>query len=169
MDALADNFTRPDADGVTVQTENLIRGASELQPFLEAHFKELALFQESVPLAINWPWYYQLAASNQLLYVTARGRDRRLLGYYVALVTPCPHYFTTPKALHDVMRVLPEARGSGIGLKLMLHVEQELRAAGVKLWYHGRKAVTETAPAMDKLVAKLGFRPADLMFAKLLD
>ena len=154
---------------VTVQTESLIQNVRELQPLLEEHYKELALFQEAVPLAINWPHYYALAASNQLLFVTARASDRKLLGYYIAIVSPCPHYFTSPKATHDVMRVAPEARGQGIGLKLMLKVEEELRAAGILIWYHGRKAVTPTAPAMDKLVAKLGFLPADLYFGKLLD
>jgi len=154
---------------ITVQTENLIQNVRELQPLLEEHYKELALFQEAVPLAINWPHYYALAASNSLLFVTARASDRKLLGYYIAIVSPCPHYFTSPKATHDVMRVAPEARGQGIGLKLMLKVEEELRAAGILIWYHGRKAVTPTAPAMDKLVAKLGFLPADLYFGKLLD
>ena len=158
-----------ETNGVTIARESFVAAARELQPLLEAHWKELALFQDEVPLAVNWPWYYSLQANNQLLFVTARSSNGSLLGYYIALVTPCPHYFTTPKALHDVMRVSPEARGAGIGLKLMLFVEQELRAGGIKLWYHGRKAVTETAPAMDKLVAKLGFRPADLMFAKLID
>ena len=154
---------------VTIQTENLLASLPGLQTLLEEHYRELALFQESVPLAINWPYYYGLAASRQLLFVTARGAEGKLLGYYIAITSQCPHYFTTPRATHDIMRVLPEARGHGIGLKLMLHVEQELRAAGIKVWYHGRKAVTPTAPAMDKLVAKLGFRPADLYFARLLD
>jgi len=154
---------------VTIQTENLLASLPGLQTLLEEHYRELALFQESVPLAINWPYYYGLAASRQLLFVTARAGDGRLLGYYIAITSQCPHYFTTPRATHDIMRVMPEARGHGIGLKLMLHVEQELRAAGIKVWYHGRKAVTPTAPAMDKLVAKLGFRPADLYFARLLD
>jgi GNAT superfamily N-acetyltransferase len=154
---------------VIVQTESLLKNVRELQPLLEEHYRELALFREAVPLAINWPHYFTLAASNQLLYVTARAPDGKLLGYYIATLTPCPHYFTTPKATHDIMRVSPEARGQGIGLKLMLKVEEELRAAGVLVWYHGRKAVTPTAPAMDKLVAKLGFLPADLYFGKLLD
>lgn len=156
-------------EDVTIQTENLLASLPALQSMLEEHYRELAIFQAEVPLAINWPHYYSLVASRQLLFVTARNSDGKLLGYYIATTTQCPHYFTTPRGQHDIMRVLPEARGAGIGLKLMLHVEQELRAAGIRLWYHGRKAVTETAPAMDKLMAKLGFRPADLYFAKLLD
>jgi GNAT superfamily N-acetyltransferase len=156
-------------EDVKVQQENFILGARELQPHLEEHFMELALFQAEVPLAVNWQYYYGLASNNQLLYVTARGREGKLLGYYIAICSPCPHYFTTPRATHDVMRVLPEARGGGIGLKLMLEVERCLQSAGIKVWYHGRKALTPTAPAMDKLVAKLAFQPADLYFAKLLE
>ncbi len=159
----------PNEDGITIQTESLIAALPGLQSLLEEHYKELALFQEAIPLAINWPHYYALAAARQLLFVTARGRDGALLGYYIVTTQQCPHYFTSSRATQDIMRVLPEARGQGVGLRLMLHVEQELRAAGVKVWYHGRKAVTPTAPAMDKLVAQLGFRPADLYFAKLLD
>ncbi len=156
-------------EDVQVRTENFILCARELQPLLEEHYKELALFQDKVPLAVNWPHYYALTAAGQLLLVTARSSEGKLLGYYIATVSPCPHYFTTPRATHDVMRVMPEARGTGVGLKLMLHVEQELRTAGTKIWYHGRKAITPTSVAMDKLVAKLGFQPADLYFGKFLD
>ena len=97
-------------EDVTVQTENFIRAVIELQPLLEEHWKELALFQDKVPLAPNWPHYYQLAGSNQLLFVTARNGEGKLLGYYIAIVTPCSHYFTTPRAQHDIMRVT--ARGT---------------------------------------------------------
>jgi len=56
----------------------------------------------------------------------------------LGMAWPGGNDFTSVKDRHsqlDLIAVLPEARGSGVGAELIAYLEEELRARGVRVWF----------------------------------
>lgn len=108
---------------------------------------------------------YQYAEQNELLFTLTARADRRLVGYYIAVVQSQLHY-SVLTGVTDIPYVHPEVRHRGIGVKLFLRAEQEMRARKVKLWQAGSKLDSSLHPSMDRLLRHLKFEPTDLLYHK---
>lgn len=127
-------------------------------PLLAAHYREVALDQ-TVPLAPNWPVYEELEQRDLLVSIGAWADDR-LVGYAVSIFERHLHY-DIMVLRNDVLFVLPEFRGAGIGL--IRAVEEEARAAGcnVVAW-HAKKDT-----ALDTILARRdGYRVQDIIYTR---
>lgn len=81
----------------------------EAMPLLQAHWKEVAMYRESIPLNIDVGFYESLARQGKLICLTAR--DTQLVGYACFMITGSPHYLGTTFIRNDVIYLDPEHRG----------------------------------------------------------
>ena len=79
---------------ITYQQEFLESVRDDAQPLLEAHWQEIALNKDIVPLDPDWDAYEQLEEEGKLFIFTARDGGQ-LAGYFVVIVAPHIHYKST--------------------------------------------------------------------------
>jgi hypothetical protein len=135
----------------------------DAQRIFPQHWKELALYQNEIPLDIDTAKYEALDKAGILLILTARTTCEVMIGYFLWFLMPHPHYKSTPMGMTDMYFVLPGYRG-GVGAKLFIEGERELKRRGVV------KAITSCKVHEDhsKLLGRLGWQLTDLTFGKLL-
>jgi GNAT superfamily N-acetyltransferase len=139
----------------------------ELIPLFELHWSETGLFRQCasrMPLRPDFAKYQYAEQNGLLLTLTARLEDK-LVGYYIAVVQPQLHY-SVVTGVTDIPYVHPSVRHRGIGVKLFLRAEQEMRTRKVQLWQAGSKLDSNLHPSMDRLLRHLKFEPTDLLYHK---
>lgn len=151
-----------------ISAESFMEIYPELLPLFESHWRELGPYKDKMPLAPDLESYSYLEASGQLLTLTAR-KDGYLVGYLNAVIKPGLHYSTTLQAITDIPYVLPSVRGRGIGVRLFLAAQEELKTRRVGPWFASYKINSDLAPSMDRLLHWLGMKPADIQFSKWID
>lgn len=123
---------------ITTQIESFEERLEELKPLLPEHWRELALFQDRMPLDPQYDAYIARERAGQLLFVTAR-EDGRLIGYWISFIAPGLHYKSTLTNQLDIYWVRPDHRGKHAGFALADLVKAESKRRGVKIWYAGSK------------------------------
>jgi GNAT superfamily N-acetyltransferase len=152
-----------------IASESFIRIYDELTPLFRSHWLELGPFRDRMPLAPNLQTYHFLEMQNELLTLTARQENSRLVGYLIAAVRPGLHYSKTLQAITDIPYVMPEVRGRGIGVRLFLTAQEEFKRRKVGPWFASYKIGSPLAPSMDKLLRWIGMTPQDVQFSKWID
>lgn len=139
-----------------------------LEDLLFAHWKEVALDQERIPLAPDWS--RALTLEHQKILYTAALRDNgRIVGYNSFLVSPHIHYRHTLHAVNDVVYVAPYARGLA-GVRLVKGTEDMLKALGVvKVIYHTKLHLTYKGKTVGDLLEKLGYAPFETLYCKMME
>lgn len=138
---------------------------AEFAPLLDKHWREVAHY-EDLPLLPQWERYAQLAQAGALAIFTAR-RGGQLIGYSVHIVAPSLHY-SVLIAHEDILFLLPEHRGTLIGLKLIAFADEELRDLGCVLSFRHVK----TREALDysrMLTKRLDYEHIDHLLGRRLD
>ena len=123
---------------ITAQVEpwsEFVKDAVELFP---AHWEELALNKDKVPLSVQHDVYLAYEAAGQTLVVTLRQKGR-LVGYFVGFVSPALHYSTCLTLQMDIFWTHPDIRGRMEGVKLFRAVEAEAKRRGVQRIFYGSK------------------------------
>ena len=146
--------------------EGVAQNIIELAPLLKRQWEELGEYRDRMPLVPDFGLYIVRESQGQCFMVTARDEQRCLMGYYICMVQAMPHHMTTLSGYIDFMWVVPEARGKSIGQMLLSATESELRRRGVKIWFSVSRMSGKAHEHMDKLLARNGFSPLDLIYAK---
>lgn len=123
---------------VTAQEESLTDTLEELKPHFPAHWEELGLFKDKMPLDPQYGVYLEHDAAGQAFLATLRA-DGALVGYFVGFITPGLHYQQTLTCKMDICFIQPAFRNAGSGFLLFETVKAALRKRGVKLWWVGSK------------------------------
>jgi hypothetical protein len=149
----------------------------EAMPLLEAHWREIAAFQD-IPLEPDRETYAASEQAGVLRCFTARDTRRPtrqppgsqwmmrdgLVGYALYFVRPNPHYKSSVQAAQDVIYLDPSVRG-GTGYKFIAWCDAQLAAEGVQITYHHVKAKHD----FGRLLERQGYELVDLIYAKRLD
>lgn len=151
-----------------IAAESFMEIYPELLPLFESHWRELGPYKDKMALSPDLEAYGYLEASGQLLTLTAR-KDGYLVGYLNVVIKRGFHYSTTLQAITDIPYVLPSVRGRGVGVRLFLAAQEELKARKVGPWFASYKINSPLAPSMDRLLRWLDMEPSDLQFSKWLD
>lgn len=134
----------------------------EAAPLLEAHYREIAHFQD-IPLAPDRRAYSELEAKGRLRVFTLRDSGA-LVGYVAFFVGHALHYSTSLQAQQDVLYLKPEYRGKMAGAHLIARADQALRAEGVEVVYQRTKAKEELD--FGPLLVRLGYQVIDHVYAR---
>lgn len=82
----------------------------EVLPLLQAHWREVALYQDRIQLEVDVAFYLKLQALGSLTCFTVRD-EGRLVGYCVFMSAHHPHYASLFVVRNDVIYMDPEYRG----------------------------------------------------------
>lgn len=135
----------------------------EMIPLMEKHWEEIAHYKD-IPLNPDYETYLKMEDANILRVFTARDDDGVLIGYAVFFLKHNLHYKDSYQALQDIIYVDPERRG--IGARLILWSEKQLKADGVQVVCQHIKAST---PHTVELFERLGYEKIDIILGKRLD
>lgn len=148
-----------------IAAESFMQIYPELLPLFELHWKELALYKDKMPLYPRLAAYDALERLGELITLTAR-QNGELVGYFVVHYGPGMHYAGTLTAHTDLPYVHPEIRGRGIGVRLFLRGQDEMKKRGVQMWQSGLKINSALQPSMHKLLTWMDMTPTDLIYSK---
>lgn len=120
---------------MTFQAEPWWQAESEIRKLVDVHWRELAVFQDRMKLAIKWAHYRELdqrVSMPILQLTTARTMQRELAGYWINVINTHPHYESTVCAFQDSYFLLPQYRKGNTGLALMLEMQANAKLAGAE-------------------------------------
>jgi GNAT superfamily N-acetyltransferase len=138
------------------------RDAQELIPI---HYEELSLDKDKVKIGINCKKYSEMEDLGMLHIVTMRLACGKMAGYYIAMILPHMHYQDAGlMAYTDMYFVAPEYRVGGVGVRLMIFVEETLRRREVVKAYITTKLKLDLSPMFEAL----GWKATDKVFTKFL-
>jgi L-amino acid N-acyltransferase YncA len=145
---------------LTAQVEPYADCIGELMELYPAHWEELALNKDKVPLAPMYEVYDAKDAAGEIMLVTLRSAGK-LAGYFIGFVGPALHYRTCLTLTLDIFRVLPEYRDGTAGLKLFKAVKSEAQRRGVQRMFVGSKVHQDASI----LFQRLGFEPVETFYS----
>jgi GNAT superfamily N-acetyltransferase len=145
---------------ITAQIEQLADCLEEMKPLFPAHWEELAIFKDKMPLDPQYNIYWTREQHDELVMATLR-KDGELIGYWPTFIAPGLHYGSTLTATMDILWIKPEHRGDGSGKVLFDCLKTELKRRGAKIWYAGSKNHKE----IEWFLTMLGFEPVERYFA----
>lgn len=134
-------------------------------PLFQAHWQEVALHQDRIPLVVDAARYQSLSDADILLIVTARAAGV-LVGYWMGFVLPHLHYADTLHATMDIVYVQPAYRKGFLAWRLFKYVEARCQARGVVRVSQGTKV--HAGLDLSRLYTRLGYEHTENHFTKLL-
>lgn len=140
-----------------------------LEAIVKAHWDEVGVHKDTVPLACDWDKYQELEDKDVLKLMLARRGDRTV-GYASYLVFPHLHYCTTLHAMNDAIYVDPEERG--LGIRLIRAAERALVELAtpnyIRILYHAKKHIEADRGTLSKMFEKLGYAAFETSHDKVL-
>jgi GNAT superfamily N-acetyltransferase len=145
----------------TYDVESVHEVAAEAGPLLEAHYREVAHYQDKVALAPIWEQYKQLERKGDFILMCAR-KDGELVGYAGWFVRMHPHYAGCMIGANDVIYLKPEHRRGRVGLRLITESEYLLKVLGVD------RVTWHVKPSLDwsPILKRLGYQLEEMVYGK---
>ena len=131
----------------------------EAKPLLELHYNEIAKNKQLMIMNPDEAVYKQL--DGKLLLVCARD-NKKLVGYFLWIMTTALHYKHVKTAEEDLHYLLPDYR---LGMNGYLFIKEACKLAkehGAQLLIM-REKIGHSHPA---IMQRLGFAPTDLVYTK---
>jgi GNAT superfamily N-acetyltransferase len=152
-------------DDVSFQREALSATLiDELKPILEEHYQEIAHYLD-IPLKPDFNSYWDAERAGILrLYIVRKHGEP--IGYNVVFMRKNMHYSTSAQAAQDILYVLKEYRGEGIGRRLITFSNNQLAIEGVQVLAHHVKVAH---PALGHILETEGFELVEYVYTKRLD
>jgi GNAT superfamily N-acetyltransferase len=146
---------------ITCHVESFEERLDELKVLLPAHYKELAMNQDKVPLSPRFEVYIEHERAGGLLFVTLRDGGE-LVGYFIGFIAPGLHYSTCLTCTMDIFYVRQDRRSGTAGVRLFRFVEAELRRRRVQRWTMGSKIHADASA----LFKRIGAAPIETYYSK---
>ena len=135
----------------------------EVKPLLYEQWREIATYQDEIPLDVDYDFYRRMESQKKLVWLTAR-LDGELIGYSVFMLIRHPHYQSTVFAMNDVIFVRQSHRQSRTGLALIRESERTLKALGArKISWH-----IKLTNDLQRILAAKGYAVDEINMGKLL-
>lgn len=147
---------------ITLQEEKVTNPLfSEIDRLLHMHYDEIAENKDKIKLNVDHKFYFQGSKAGAIHVVTAR-KEGELIGYFVSIVRPHPHYKDHIFAMNDVLYVHPDYRKTSVSVRMFQYAEKALKAMGVsKIVLH-----MKTKHPFVSFAEKLGYTLEEYNFAK---
>lgn len=145
---------------LTAAPESFPEFLEEVMPLLPAHYAELALDQDKVPLAPQYDEYLRRDALGMIICIAMRDAGE-LVGYFIGFKAPGLHYSTCLTLTLDIFWLRPDHRGKGGGTVLFDAVEKEAKRQGVDRMFVGSK----THLPADWLFEKRGYTKVETHYS----
>mgnify|MGYP000182766692 CR=1 FL=1 len=133
----------------------------EVDELFYKHWEEIALNKDKIKLNPDWSFYELLYAEGLLGVYTVR-KDKHLVGYFIVVAKPHPHYKDHTFAVNDIIYIDPDYRKGLVGLKLIKFVEEDLKSKGVSVL----AVNTKVHKPFDAVLKRLGFENTERLYTK---
>ena len=143
------------------QIEDFEAVRHQMDDLIRAHWEEVALNQDKIPLDPDWSFYEALWNAGLLGIYTVR-LEGKLVGYFVVVAKPHPHYKQNVFASNDIIYLSPEYRKSSVGAGLISFAENDLKERGVSVLVVN----TKVHRPFDPLLERLGFNKIEHTYSK---
>ena len=143
--------------------EKLSDVQEEIQPLLEAHWKEIACNKDKIKMNPDWDQYALVEEQGHLGIYTAR-LEGALVGYFVVIATTHMHYKDHIFAVNDVIFLAKEHRKGSLGKRLIEYAQEDLRDKGVSVLAIN----TKVHQPFDGLMEHMGFSLQERLYSKCL-
>jgi GNAT superfamily N-acetyltransferase len=138
----------------------------DMKPMFAEHWRELALYQDSIPLDPDYEFYEAAANAGLLTFFSVR-LDGALVGYAVFMGREKnPHYKTTRWMVSDILYIAPDHRHAGVGAGLIRFIEAVFTQRGIHVLHIGTK---ESSPDLATLLQRLGYERVEAVYGKKLN
>lgn len=134
-----------------------------IAPLLQRHYEEIGKFKDIWEVDPELEAYQVMEAKGRLLALVAF-LDNEVVGYSITFLAFNLHYKGTMIAQNDLLYVVPERRGSSLGLRLMRETITHAKQRGAKLMQWHSKLDT----SLNTLLPKLGYEVLDVIWAKII-
>ncbi len=134
----------------------------DLRPLLELHWREIALFQDDIPLDPDWEFYSKANAAGLVRCYTAR-LDGALIGYTIFVVRDRHPHYNHRWAVEDIVWIHPDHRNLGVATGLFDFFETDLRKGGPVVLHLTTKIAH---PALAVLLGLRGYDEVERGFSK---
>ena len=139
-----------------------------LEGHVLAHWREVGVWKDRMPLAVDWPKYQRLEEDGTLKLFSLR-RGERLVAYSSFLCQPGLHYATTLHCLNDAVYVKKAERGAG--LLLIRETEKALARHAAPGWariiYHVKVRLEAERGTYGRVFEHLGYTPFEQTYDKM--
>ena len=155
---------------IHIARESIRTCLDEAKPLLAKHWREVALYQDDVPLDPDFDRYLRCDADGTMLTLTARD-DGRLIGYSVFILFQHIHYRSCLVATNDVLFLDRDYRsGTTAGIRLLRESEAELSRERDRRGAEQIRVVWHVKPKNDwsPILARLGYMQEEIIMGKLI-
>lgn len=114
---------------ITYAREAFDQVIDDIKVLLPQHWRELALYQDDIPLDADYDWYKKAFSLGLLAIYTVR-LDDALIGYAIFVVAPRHPHYVHRWAKDDILWIAPEHRNMGVGNGLCEFFEKDLSRDG---------------------------------------
>lgn len=150
---------------ITIQRETVDQCVGDIPPLLQAHWEEVALYRDEVPLSPQFDRYRAIEKTGRLVVITAR-YEGALIGYSVFIINQHLHYSTCRVASNDVLFLVKDYRkGSDAGRRLIRASEVLLSSMGVQRMTWHIKPKNDWSP----ILVRMGYEREEIIMGKLLE
>ena len=150
------------ASDVTIAVETYDQIIDDLKPLLTEHWRELALYQDEIPLDPDYDGYKRICDAGVTMVTSVRVAGA-LVGYAVYVLQPHMHYRGHRWAVSDLFWLHPDHRSMGLGNALFAFIEDALRERGVDVMHTTFK---KHFPAAGMLLESRGHAMVELGYSK---
>lgn len=153
---------------IKMQTERVQDVREEVMPLLLAHWEEIALNKETVPLDIDWDAYKRI--EDKGLYSATTARDNgKIIGYFAYFIVPNFHYKSLKVAEGDIFYLQQNYRNGLLGARLLAESEKNVKKLGVnkiinKVKHHFKN---DNGLGVGVLFERMGYKTIETIHAKM--
>lgn len=149
---------------ISYQVERWSKALPELKPLFSKLWEDVAVDKHRFRAECEEEQYAALEAQGILHLVTAR-RDLEIVGFFLVLVRPNPHYKGAGlMGFTDMYYLAPALRKGMTGLQLFSFTLRTLKSRGVVKFYTSHKIHRDRS----SLLKLLGFQATDIVYSKIL-
>jgi len=146
--------------GVAFAREPFAQAWVDIQPLVEAHWREVAYQGDTAP-AIDVAAYTEANLAGRLVVFTVRD-STGLVGYATFWVGPFPQRQGQVGAWQDAVYLTPLARHGGHGTDFLRFCDAELQAIGCHVVHHSVREGRD----FSTILRRLGYVHAETVYAK---
>lgn len=146
---------------IKYQREDFYKVKREVDELFYNHWEEIAVNKDKIKLNPDWSFYEAIYTSGNLGIYTVRDKEK-LVGYFIVIAKPHPHYKDHLFAVNDILYLDPNYRKGLVGYKMIKFVEEDLKKMGVSVL----AVNTKVHKPFDPLMERLGFDLTERVYTK---